>query len=125
MTTVELTGARLRRLRREPNVWLSTVRDGERPHLVPVWFVYHEGAMYFCTDRSSVKVRNLARRPYAAMALEHGDHPIVCYGRAERVPRPWAADMLAAFVDKYDWDLRDEGEASEVWRVTPERWWGW
>ncbi len=34
--------------------WLSTVRPDGRPHVTPLLGIWLEGALYFCTDRTSV-----------------------------------------------------------------------
>ena len=60
------------RLQSEGNIWVTTVRPDGRPHLTPVWFVWHAGKAYICISPDSVKARNLSRNPRVALALENG-----------------------------------------------------
>ncbi len=34
---------------------LATVREDGRPHVAPIWFVWNDGKIIFCTGESSVK----------------------------------------------------------------------
>jgi len=36
---------------------LATVRKGGHPHVAPIWFVWNEGKIIFCTGDSSVKAK--------------------------------------------------------------------
>ena len=114
-----------RKLETERNIWLASVRPDERPHLVPVWFVWCHGKVYICTDPSSVKSRNLQQNARVALALENGTQPVICEGQAEPVSAPWPADVIALFRQKYDWDISTEEQYAELIEVTPEKWLAW
>ena len=47
------------RLERSRNYWIATTRPDGRPHVMPVWGVWMEDALYFGTDPASVKGRNI------------------------------------------------------------------
>lgn len=81
------------------NYWVGTTRPDGRPHAVPVWGVWLEGALYFSTDRRSRKGRNLAANPALAVHLESGDDAVMLEGVAEEVSDP---DLLKRFVAAYD-----------------------
>src|SRR5436190_10273583 len=70
------------RLATERNIWLASVRPDGSPHLVPIWFVTHDGLIYICTDPESVKVRNLQHNERVSLALEDGSKPIIFEGSA-------------------------------------------
>ncbi|MDI6099438.1 PPOX class F420-dependent oxidoreductase [Actinoplanes sp. NEAU-A12] len=53
---------------------LATVRADGSPHVVPVWFVLDGDDLVFNTDAASVKGRNLARDPRAALSVDE-EHP--------------------------------------------------
>lgn len=118
------TAAR-RRLSKEGNLWLATVRPNGGAHLVPVWFTYVAGELYVCTERRTVKVRNIEAHPNVAAALEGGDRPVIAFGRARLVPRPWPAEAVQAFRRKYDWDIGEEGAAVCLLAIEPSRWLEW
>ena len=44
-----LTPETTQRLQTEANIWLATVRPDGQPHLVPLWFAWHEGQIFLCT----------------------------------------------------------------------------
>jgi hypothetical protein len=115
----------VRRLAQARNLWMATVRPDRSPHLVPVWFVWHEAFIYICTAPESVKARNLERNARLVVALEDGTSPLICEGEAATVPRPWPEGVIAAFQRKYDWSIRSEAEYSRLIRVRPLRWNSW
>jgi len=43
------------------------------PHLVPLWYVVRDGALWAWTYAASQKVRNLERDPRASLQVEAGD----------------------------------------------------
>ena len=117
--------AAVKRLEREPNIWLATVRPSGGPHLVPVWFVYQAGRLHICTDPKSVKVRNIRERSAVVVALEGGDRPVMAHGKARLLARPWPAEVVAAFKRKYDWDIEDGDTYSSLVTIEPSRWIEW
>jgi PPOX class probable F420-dependent enzyme len=120
-----LTDALMARLESQQNIWFSSVRPDGRPHLAPVWFVWHAGKIYIGTDPKSVKAANIRANARVALALEDGTHPLICEGSARPVAQPLPADLLAAFFKKYEWDLTSENQYNDVIEVTPERWLSW
>ena len=107
-------------LTRARNYWVCTTRSDGRPHAMPVWGLWSEGALWFSTDPTSIKGRNLAARPDVVIHLESGDEVCVLEGRAERVREEGA---LAAFDDQYEakYDVRPSsmGDAAGVYRLEP------
>jgi hypothetical protein len=86
-------------LTRAVRYWLATARAGGRPHLMPLWAVWHGGALWFSTGDGSVKATNLAARPRCCVGAELAARSVVLEGDAHRVPMP--ADVLAAYGAKY------------------------
>ncbi len=109
----------------QQNIWFGSVREDGRPHLAPVWFVWHEGKIYIGTDPKSVKSRNVRRDGRVVLALEDGTHPVIVEGRAQPVEKPWPEPLLAAFFKKYEWDMNKEEQYNEVIEITPEKWMAW
>jgi hypothetical protein len=67
------------------NYWICTSRPDGRPHSIPVWGFWIDGAVYFGTARSSRKARNLAHTPAVSIHLESGDDVIILEGIAGEV----------------------------------------
>jgi len=115
-----------KRLETKKIIWLASVRPDGRPHLVPLWFVWHAGKLYLCTAPGSIKSRNIRRNPHVALALEEGMNPVICEGTATALPAPWPAGVVAVFQQKYDWEITpDDEEYTELLEVTPTKWLAW
>lgn len=110
------------RLEAEPIIWLATVRPSNRPHLVPLWFVWAGGSIYLCVAGASVKVRNIAANPAVSLALESGSAPIVIEGQATVLARPWPEEVVEGFRHKYDWTITTDAEYETLIAVAPQRW---
>jgi hypothetical protein len=113
------------RLASENNIWFGSARGDGSPHLAPVWFVYYEGRLYIGTDPHSVKSRNIAGNPRVVLALEGGNHPVICEGSARVVERPYPAGLLEAFLKKYEWDISTEDQYNQVVEISPRKWLAW
>lgn len=113
------------RLRQAAIVWIASVRPDGRPHLVPVWFAYLDGAIYLAVAPASVKARNLAESPRAVLALEDGVQPVIVEGRALVVDGSVPEAVRGAFGAKYEWDLQSERVYTLLLRFEPERWLAW
>ncbi|GAA2360597.1 pyridoxamine 5'-phosphate oxidase family protein [Dactylosporangium salmoneum] len=75
----------LGRLRDSHNYWLVTVRPDGRPHAMPVWGVWLDGAMWWSSSVRSRKIRNLRANPACTMTTEDGRSPVILDGAAEIV----------------------------------------
>jgi len=98
------------RLERARNYWIVTTRPDGRPHAMPVWGVWLDGALWFSTGRRSQKARNLARDPSLVAHLESGDDVVILEGEAGEVTD---AAALERFADAYEpkYALRPDLEA--------------
>lgn len=56
-------------LRDDPVVWLSSVQDDGRPHLVPVWFHWDGERIVAFSKPHARKVDNLRNRPTVMLAI--------------------------------------------------------
>lgn len=99
-----------RRLENAENYWLATTRPDGRPHCVPIWGLWADGALWFWTRRESVKAKNLAASPFAVVHLESGDDVVIVEGKVEAPRDPGrAAEALAAYASKYpEFDVASE-----------------
>ncbi|MFP5321808.1 MAG: pyridoxamine 5'-phosphate oxidase family protein [Acidimicrobiia bacterium] len=116
----------LERLRDERNLWLATTRADGRPHLAPVWFTYVDDRLWIGTGAGSVRVRNLRQRPTASASLEGGDEPVVAEATAVIHDRVRPPAVVAAFREKYGWDILVETDddigAVVLLELRPHRW---
>jgi general stress protein 26 len=74
-----------KRLEKSRNYWICTTRPDGRPHSIPVWGFWINGALYFGTARSSRKSRNLAHNSTVSVHLESGDDVVIIEGTAEEI----------------------------------------
>ena len=88
------------RLLMSRNYWVGTTNADGSPAVAPVWGVWFEGALYFGTNPSSRKGRNLERDPRVAIHLESGDEVVILHGEIGRENLPDAA--VDAYEAKYD-----------------------
>jgi hypothetical protein len=70
------------RLVRSRSYWICTTRPDGRPHSIPVWGMWVEGALYFGTARHAQKAKNLAHNPAVSVHLESGDDVVILEGEA-------------------------------------------
>ena len=113
-----------KRLAASRNYWICTARPDGRPHSIPVWGFWIEGAVYFGTARSSRKARNLAHNGAVSIHLESGDDVVILEGRAVEVDlsdKPIWKMLDAASRLKYKMPLMTVPGESVVYRVRPRR----
>jgi hypothetical protein len=82
------------------NYWLSTVRPDGRPHVVPRWGVWVDGAFYYDGSPVTRHALNLLHNPACALHLESGTEAVIVEGtslptRAE--PEDLGVRLAAAF----------------------------
>lgn len=89
-------------LRRAKHMYLTTYGPSGKPGTVPTWLWVHEGAVYFTTQRASLKARRIRQNRRVTVHAGTRDGPAF-EGRAEWVDdRPdLEAALLAAYRRKY------------------------
>jgi hypothetical protein len=114
------------RLQTARNYWVATTRPDGRPHAVPVWGVFVEGAVYFDGGPHTRHNRNLAGNPHVVVHLESGDDVVIVEGIVEQVtPAPdseLAGTLAAAYAAKYAPDYQppaDSWKDGGLYRVRP------
>ncbi len=117
--------ATLNRLKSERNIWFSSVRPNGKPHMVPVWFVWHDEKIFIGMQEKSVKAKNLLHAPHVALSLEDGSNVVICEGVAERIEAPYPDAVLTKFKAKYDWDIPSDADYQFVIEIVPEKWLIW
>lgn len=117
-------------------VHVATTQSDGSPHVVPLWFVWQNEAVYVSCRRASATWRNVERDRRVALSLGVGLHwqelrGIVIYGRAEPLApdHPSLHEVLSTWFQKYRRHLggggfRDYAERVDepgMLRVRPEQ----
>jgi PPOX class probable F420-dependent enzyme len=113
----------LEQFRASRNFWLATASADGTPHVLPVWAVWHDDALWFSCGGGSRKRRNLAAQPLCSLATEDPEQPVMLQGEAEIVTEP---ERMAAFLAAtnakyevaYELDFLNPAENATV-RVSP------
>ena len=99
---------------------LATVSDDGSPHVVPVWYMYRDGAVYVGTNTRTAKAKNVARTGRAAFCVDEGIrsplYGVMARGRARLITKDiggLARDILLRYFDT----MEDES-AAELYRDT-------
>ena len=96
------------------NYWLVTSRRDGRPHAVPLWGVWVDGAFFFSTDAESRKARNLRLNPKVVVHLESGDEVVILEGQADVVREAGSQARLdSMYFAKYGFHM----EGGPIYRV--------
>jgi PPOX class probable F420-dependent enzyme len=89
---------------REPNLAvISTVGPGGRPHALPIWYVYEDGAIIMITGRGSQKHRNIERNPEVAVTVDRRTLPyyaVMVQGKAEIGAQP-SDELRLTIAERY------------------------
>ena len=114
------------RLAASRNYWVATVRPDGRPHVMPVWGLWLDGAFYFGTDPGARKARNLQNDSRAVVHLESGDETVVLEGTMERmVGESDFGRINAAFLSKYEVDMDLGAPEVACFQLAPQVAFGW
>jgi nitroimidazol reductase NimA-like FMN-containing flavoprotein (pyridoxamine 5'-phosphate oxidase superfamily) len=94
------------RLKKSHNYWIATTRPDGRPHVMVVWALWLDRALYFSTGSQSRKAQNLAANPKCVMCTDRAEQAVIVEGVAERVrDQAKLRQVLALYERKYDYDL--------------------
>ena len=113
------------RLEEERNIWFATMRPDGRPHLVPLWFAWHNNLIYVCIQPNSVKAHNLQQNPRVSLSLEDGSNVVICEGETAVIPTPYPSPVIAIFQKKYDWNITTDADYTQLIAITPHKWLTW
>ncbi len=104
-----------KRLREEQVIWLTTVRADGTPLPTPVGFLWDGATVLMYTTPDSVKLRNIARNPHAALNLnsdEWGRKGVVLIGdiREDRATPPVIQNTV--YLEKYRASIMEKYRAA-------------
>jgi len=94
------------RLRKSRQYWIATVRSDGRPHVMVVWALWLDGALYFSTGKDSRKAKNLALNRRSTMCTEDAAEAVILEGLVE-TERDVAQiqKFIRLYEKKYSWKL--------------------
>ena len=106
----------------------GTVSPDGSPHVVPLWFVWHRGAIWINNLRKARRSRDLAAGSKVALCIDTGHdyfdlRGAVLYGTPEEVPPddPALPDVRKTFGEKYFGGMEVPDVKSHQWlRMDPE-----
>jgi PPOX class probable F420-dependent enzyme len=84
------------RLATARDYWVASILPDGRPHVMPVWGVWLDGALWFSSSGRSRKARNLAADPRCTMTTDIPTEPVVVHGTAALVTE---LDGIGPFLD--------------------------
>ncbi|MGI0020594.1 MAG: pyridoxamine 5'-phosphate oxidase family protein [Nitrososphaera sp.] len=122
---VSFTRAEKEFLAKNESCRLATCHDNI-PHVVPVSYIFEDGAFYFATDLETRKLANIQKNGRVALAVDVyssvANMAVCVQGTAKVIERgPEFQRLYKIFHGKFEWVRRDpwkEGEAPFV-HVTP------
>lgn len=88
--------------------WLATNDPDGAPHVTGMGAIWHDGAFWFETGRTSRKGRNLARDPRCALSVATREFDLVVTGEAALVDDPATVADLAARWNDEGWPCRPD-----------------
>ncbi len=123
------------RLQKENIIWFATVH-GDRPHLVPVWFLWDGTTILIFSKPNTVKVRDIRKNSNVMLALEtdqEGDDVVLIEGEAVLLDPGSVDTTLPAFAQKYEQLLKGMSVSAQAMaeeynqpiRVVPTRFNSW
>jgi hypothetical protein len=111
------------RLERSHSYWICTTRPDGRPHAVPVWGVWVDGAVTFSTDPSSRKAENFVANPNIIIHLESGDEVVILEGKVENIELNSGIDD--AYNRKYKMRLSSFPGPASIYSLRPKKVMAW
>jgi PPOX class probable F420-dependent enzyme len=138
-----ISGAVQKRLKQARVARLATLDDKNRPHIVPICFVYDGERFYTAIDRKPKRVtperlarlRNIRVAPRVALLIDEYDEDwtqlwyILIRGKARLIPKSvhkehaWAIRNLRAKYPQYDRGML--ADDAPIIRISPERITSW
>ena len=110
------------RLAKSHNYWVATSRPDGRPHLMIVWGIWLDDALWFSTGSHTRKAKNLGENPNCVVATEQADEAVIAEGAAAPTSeRAQIKRVIAAYNKKYGGNLEPllESTGSLLFRMAP------
>jgi len=120
------------RIAQAKNYWVCSVRPNGRPHAVPLWAAWVDGALYYDGGPTTIHNRNILSNPNVSVHLEDGTQAIIFEGVTSPVSKPdraLAERVAEAYRTKYA-DLgyapkADQWDTGGLYVIKPTRALAW
>ena len=110
----------LGRLEGESDIWVATADAEGVPCLVPLWFVWHDEAVWLCTRLTNPTGQNLRDGGRARLAFGDTRDVALVDGEVRTYPlREVPSAAAEAFHEKTGWDPREDHASYAFFRVRP------
>ena len=94
------------RLKKSRQFWIATTRPDGRPHVMVIWALWFDGALYFVTGSTSVKAKNLAANPHCTICTENAAEAVIIEGTTETEKDvAKIREFLKVYEKKYKFDM--------------------
>jgi len=106
---------------------IATTKTNGDPHVMPIWFIYHDIKIYFETDKTTVKFKNIKRHNKISLSIG-GKNTYIIEGKVK-----WFTEKELGFPirkmywDKYGKDMDDSYITDDtlLFEVIPEHTQSW
>ncbi|MBV9324281.1 MAG: pyridoxamine 5'-phosphate oxidase family protein [Chloroflexi bacterium] len=110
-------------LTRSRTFWLATRWPDGRPHVMPVWAIWHDQTLLFSSSKRSRKARNLANDPRCVLTTDDPQNAVVVEGVAELITErqeleAFLAAENAKYATTYGFEMVDPS-ANSCFRLKP------
>ncbi|MGP3932905.1 pyridoxamine 5'-phosphate oxidase family protein [Nonomuraea sp. KM88] len=110
----------LGRLERETDIWVASADADGVPYLVPLWFAWHERAVWLSTRATNPTGRNLRNGGRTRLAFADTQDVVLLDGDVETYASHEVAEAAAGtFEKKYGWDPRKQDPPYAFFKVRP------
>ncbi|GIH78994.1 pyridoxamine 5'-phosphate oxidase family protein [Planobispora longispora] len=110
----------LARLVHDVDVWVASADDDGNPYLVPLSFLWDDGALIVSTSLATPTGRNLSSNGRVRIGLGVTRDVVMIDGAAETIPSDRMPQELAdAFAEKTGFDPRKSGDDYLYFRIVP------
>ena len=110
-------------LTRSRTFWLATRWPDGRPHVMPVWAIWHDQTLLVSSSKRSRKARNLANDPRCVLTTDDPQNAVVVEGVAELITErqeleAFLAAENAKYATTYGFEMVDPS-ANSCFRLKP------
>ena len=99
------------------NYFLATTRPDGRPHVMPLWGLWHNDLFCFSTSIKSIKSQNLLANPKCAVTIDDGHNSVIVEGIARVTELDEVPGFVEAYNEKYEGDY--SSMVGPIWTMKP------
>jgi len=86
--------------------WLATVQPNGHPHVMPVFAVWSNDALYFTAGETTRKAKNLVDNAHCVITVAGKGLDLIVEGEAVKISDTAKMEHVAAvYASKYDWHI--------------------